>query len=196
MSLFNLILFLILGIEPDLVRREKIEIPANTFPSPSGEYLLFFEYGEGNSEYIPFRLAVLKNKGGKEIWRKADFNHTLADIADNVIVIGIDFDGPLSGKAKLHFYDKEGRKKNTAEVGFLGERAISSNNERYAILDGRNGLRVFNLKGEELFNLGKGNRFTISSDGKFVALADDEKITIFGEGKRLNTIFLLLSSGR
>jgi hypothetical protein len=106
----------------------------------------------------------------------------LIDIANNGTVVGIDFDGPGSGRAVLHFYAPGGAELGTASIGFLRATAFASNGSVYCVNDGINGLRVFTPDGTELYDLGTGNWFAVSADGARIALARDDGIEVFVRG--------------
>jgi hypothetical protein len=178
-----LIPLIALASEPVLVSETKLADTPNRFVSPNREFAAEFEYAQGNSEFVPITRFSLQDKTGRTLYTKADFKHTLADIADNGVVVGIDFDGPISGRAKLHFYNRSGAELGSADVGFLGARAFSANSAVYCVNDGLRGVRVFDLSGRELFSLGKANWFAVSADGRTIALAQDDGIALFAEGK-------------
>jgi hypothetical protein len=178
----------LMAAAPSLVSQEKASTDAYHFYSPGRAYEALVEYETGNTEYVPFSRFALKDKSGTTVYSKQGRGHTLLDIADNGTVVGIDFDGPISGRAKLHFYNVAGVEQGTAEVGFLDRRAFSADGRVYCVNDGKRGLRVFTVEGRELYNLGKGNRFAVSADGKQVVLAQDDAILLFTEGKQTSRI--------
>lgn len=182
---FFLFLLTLLPIRSSVVKREERR---DFFFSENEEYVGQVTYGEGNSEFIPFRSFTLRDKRGNILWRSDNFPYTLIDIANEGWTVGIFFAGPISGKAILHFYDPTGKKVGEGEVGFLNGRSFSQNGLVYGVLDGKNGLRIFHREGKELYTLGKGNYFAISPDGKIYALADDDQITFYQEGKRIKSI--------
>ncbi len=182
---FFLILFTLFPHRSSVTKREERR---DLFFSENGEYIGQVTYGQGNSEFIPFRSFTLKDKRGEFLWRSDNFPYTLVDISNEGWTVGIFFDGPISGKAILHFYDRTGRKKGEGEVDFLNSRAFSEDGKVYVVLDGKRGLRVFTREGKELYNLGKGNYFTISPDGRICALADDQQITFYQDGKKIKSI--------
>ncbi len=176
------------AFEPSLVSETKFSKEPNRFFSENGEFCGLVEYGTGNTEFIPITRLILQNKNGEIIYEKNNFSHTLVDIANNGAIVGIDFDGPISGRAILNFYDTKGVKLATTPVGFLLERCFSAESNIYCVNDGVNGLRVFRLNGQELYNLGKCNWFAVSRDGKMIALAQDTEIILFEHGNKVGKI--------
>ncbi|MEO0095818.1 MAG: hypothetical protein ABIL46_03070 [candidate division WOR-3 bacterium] len=189
MKFFIYLLPLFAGaIEPVLIKSEGYQFDPFVIYSPNHKYYALVTYGTGNSEFVPFDQFILKDNSNRIIYTKANFNHTVVDISDNGWVMGADFDGPISGKAILHFYDSKGVKHNTAEIGFFNQRAYSTDGSVYCVLDGLNGLRVFKADGTPLYNLGKGNTFAVSDDGSYIALALDEEIVLFFRGSQWGRI--------
>ena len=178
---------LLLASQPSLVSSTKLVSDANRSYSPNREFSVLTEYSQGNSEFVPFERFTLQDKSGATIYSKSKTTHTLLDVADNGVVVGIDGDGPISGRAKLHFYAPQGVERGTAEIGFLSGRAFAvpfplgegKGEGSYCVNDGRNGLRVFTLQGKERYNLGKCNSFAVSGDGKAIALATDDAVSVF-----------------
>jgi len=167
-------------------------IPAEPFliRSPTGEFSARFEYGAGTSEFIPIAGFQVFDRSGRSVYVKDDFKHTLFDIADNGRVVGIDFDGPVSGRAKLHFYDPGGQETGTAQIKFLSARQFSRDGSVYAVLDGMDGLRLFRAAGTELYSLGPASGFCLSSDGRSVALVRDRMIVLYQDGAEIGQISL------
>jgi hypothetical protein len=118
------------------------------------------------------------------VYTRSGGQHTVLDISDNGLVVGADFDGPVSGRAKLHFYDAQGRERGAADVGFWDWHGFSARGSVYCVQDGKQGLRVFTSEGKELYNAGRCNRFAVSADGRRVALATDEVIVLLNDGVR------------
>jgi hypothetical protein len=183
--LFPLTLF---AFQPSLIGKAKIDRAPDYLSSPNGRYHAEIEYSTGNSEFVPISRFVLRDEQGSIVYEKSNYRHTTFDIANNGAVVGIDFDGPVSGRAVLNFYDPKGALLGTSSVSFLNGTAFSSNGSVYCVHDGINGLRVFSPDGTELHNLGTGNWFTVSPDGNRVALARDKDIVLFGDGVELGRI--------
>uniref|UniRef100_A0A7C3YT49 WD40 repeat domain-containing protein n=1 Tax=candidate division WOR-3 bacterium TaxID=2052148 RepID=A0A7C3YT49_UNCW3 len=181
-------LFLFSLLSPSLYQVTEREERRDCFFSPNGKYYALLTYGKGNSEFVPFRAFSLRNKEGTLIWQSDSFPYTLIDLSNEGWTVGIFFDGPISGRAHLHFYDDRGRKRGEEEIGFLNARTFSENGKIYAVLDGKNGLRIFNREGKELYRLGFGNYFALSPDGKICALAQDTEIVFFTDGKRFQSL--------
>lgn len=146
------------------------------FHSPNREYVAEVEYSEGNSEFVPFSRITVSGPDGEEAYTLVNTTHTVVDLADNGAMVGVDFDGPISGRAKLHFYSPEGNVLGTADIGFLHQRKFPRG-EVYYVNDGMSGVRVFDQAGRESQSLGKANSFAVSADGR-VALARDDEIVI------------------
>jgi hypothetical protein len=176
------------AVEPALVRSTGIERDPRRCYSARRTFSARVEYAEGNSEFVPIGRFTLEDEKGNPAYTRSGDNHTLLDIADNGAAVGIDFDGPVSGRAELHFYDPQGIERGAAEVEFLNERAFSANSTVYCVNDGRLGLRVFDLQGKELYNPGTGNRFAVAPDGRTIALAGDEAIALYTEGTKTGRI--------
>jgi len=181
---------LVMAFEPVLVGRNRYEPEPLVMYSLNNQFHSLVSYGLGNSEFVPFDQFILQDKYGKTIYSKNNFNHTVVDIADNGFVVGSDFDGPISGKAILHFYDRNGVEQKTAAIDFLGQRAFSVSGNVYCVMDGINGLRVFKADGSPLYNLGKGNIFAVSLDGSYLALAKDQVIVLFSNGTLIGEILI------
>jgi len=184
--LFTLLLPLSLfffSLSPVLVSRESIRPEPNTFYSPGRAYRAAVEYTTGNSEFVPFSRFELSGPDGKAVYARKGDGHTVLDVSDQGRVVGVDFDGPVSGHALLHFYDLAGTEQATADVGFLDCRTFSSDGSRYAVLDGKAGLRVFSAEGAELYDLGPASTFALSGDGRVVALANEVEILLARDGK-------------
>jgi hypothetical protein len=179
---------LLCSLSPVLLDEYDIPAESNTVRSSAGEFSARFEYGAGTSEFIPITRFQLFDRSGKSVYVKEDFKHTLFDVADNGLVIGIDFDGPVSGRAQLHFYDPAGRETGTAEIKFLGDRRFSRDGSVYAVLDGTGGLRLFNAAGTGLYDLGLARGFCLSSDGRAVALIRDRMIVLYQDGAETGRI--------
>lgn len=189
---FFILMPLIAGaVEPTLIKIESFQFDPLVIYSPNHQYYALVTYGTGNSEFVPFDQFILKDNSNKIIYTKTNFNHTVVDISDNGWVVGADFDGPISGRAILHFYDSKGVKHNTAEIGFLNQRAYSTDGSIYCVLDGLSGLRIFKADGTPLYNLGKGNKFAVSNNGSYIALAKDEEIVLFLNGHQYGRIPIL-----
>lgn len=174
---------LALALAPTLVSERQAGTEPGQFRSPGGAYSALVDYSRGNSEFVPFERFELLDRAGRVVYAKSGIRHTVLDISDNGLVIGADFDGPVSGRAKLHFYDARGRERGTADIGFWGQRGFSADGSVYCVLSGRQGLRVFTSTGKELYNAGQGNRFAVSADGRQVALATDTEIRLLRDGK-------------
>jgi len=179
---------LALALAPTLVGERPISADVWQFRSPSGNYSAKVEYAPGNTELVPFARFELLDAAGKTVYVRSAGGHTVLDISDNGLVVGVDFDGPVSGRAKLHFYDAQGRERGTAEVGFWDRHGFSARGDVYCVLDGKRGLRVFTSDGKELYNAGRGSRFAVSADGRRVALATDEAILLLEAGVRTASI--------
>jgi hypothetical protein len=156
--------------------------------SSNKEYRGSITYGTGNTEYIPIDEFVLKDKDGRIQYSTDEFGHTVVDIANNGVFVGIDFDGPVSGKGMLFFYDQKGRVTGTSDIGFLLDRKFSYNGEKYCVNDGFSGVRVFQSNGTELYSLGKANFFSISNSGAMVAAARDAQIDIYKGADMVHSI--------
>ena len=190
------VLFLIplalMAATPVLVSQREPVDAAYHFPSPNRQFEAEVEYSEGNTEFVPFSSITVKNADGEVAYTLVNTTHTLVDVADNGAMVGIDFDGPMSGAAKLHFYSREGEALGTAEVGFLNERVFSGDGQRYCVNDGSRGVRMFVLDGHELHNFGVGEGFALSHDGKQVAVARDQFIKVYDEGEETRMIPVVL----
>ncbi len=174
---------LMMALTPTLVGERPAGTETGQFRSPSGFYSARVVYGSGNSEFVPFERFELLDRSSNTVYTRSGVQHTVLDISDNGLVVGVDFDGPVSGKAKLRFYDRDGQERGTANVGFWGQHGFSANGSVYCVLSGRQGLRVFASTGKELYNAGTGNRFDVSGDGRQVALATDTEIRLLRDGK-------------
>ena len=188
MLVLSLMPALALALAPILVGEWPVGTDVWQFRSPSGNYGARVEYSLGNTEFVPIDRFELRDRAGKTVYIKSDGQHTVLDISDNGLVVGVDFDGPVSGRAKLHFYDLQGRERGTAEVGFWDRHGFSSDGSVYCVLDGKRGLRVFSSEGKELYNAGRCNRFAVSADGRRVALATDDAILLLKDGVRTASI--------
>ncbi len=151
------------------------------FHSPNRAYVAEVEYSEGNSEFVPFSRITVRGPDGEEAYTLVSTTHTVVDIADNGAMVGIDFDGPMSGRAKLHFYSPGGSELGTADIGFLNQREFAGA-ELYCVNDGLNGVRSFDGSGRELWNLGKANYFTVATGGR-AAVARDDRIVRTIDGR-------------
>lgn len=179
---------LLSALAPTLVSERPVGTDVWQFRSPSGNYSARVEYASGNTEFVPFARFELLDATGKTVYAKSGGGHTVLDISDNGLVVGVDFDGPVSGRAKLHFYDARGRERGTADVGFWDRHGFSAGGSVYCVQDGKRGLRVFTSEGKELYNAGRCNRFAVSADGRRVALATDEAILLLEVGVRTASI--------
>jgi hypothetical protein len=186
--ILSLVPMLAMALAPTLVSERPIGTGVWQFRSPSGNYVAKVEYSTGNTEFVPFERFEIRDRTGKSVYTKGNVQHTVLDISDNGLVVGVDFDGPVSGKAKLYFYDAQGRERGTAEVGFWDRHCFSARGNVYCVLDGKRGLRVFTSEGRELYNAGRCSRFAVSADGRRVALATDEAILLLEAGVRTASI--------
>lgn len=189
-KLLFLIPVLTLALKPSLVSQTKITDNSYKLSSSNGEFCGSITYGEGTSEFVPIERFTLKDKSGHLRYELTQFGSTLVDISNNGSVVGIDFSGPVSNKATLHFYSPAGIQVGTASVGSLLERSFSTDGSVYCVNDGTSGLCVFDPAGNELHNVGRGNWFAVSADGKMIALAQDNSLLIFNEGKPAGSIAL------
>jgi len=192
MLALSLIPAMALALAPTLVSEQPVGADTLQFRSPSGNYGARVEYASGNTEFVPIDRFELRDRAGKTVYVKSGGQHTVLDISDHGLVVGVDFDGPVSGRAKLHFYDARGRERGTAEVGFWDRHGFSARGSVYCVLDGKRGLRVFTSEGRELYNAGRCNRFAVSADGRRVALATDDAILLLEDGVR--TAFIPVAS--
>lgn len=181
-TLLLLLLPALLPAAPRLVGQKALTHDAYHFTSPGRLFQAVVEFETGNSEFVPFSRFELRDAAGGLVYAKDQPGHTVLDVADNGIVVGIDFDGPISGRARLHFYDATGVEQGTADIGFLNRRAFSADGGTYCVNDGVNGLRVFSVRGSELHNLGPCNTFAVSPDGRRIALAQDDAIRLYTDG--------------
>ena len=188
MLVLSLMPALALALTATLVSERPAGADASQFRSPSGNYGAMVEYSLGNTEFVPIDRFELRNRAGKTVYAKGGGRNTVLDISDNGLVVGVDFDGPVSGAAKLHFYDAQGTERGSADIGFWNRHGFSSDGSVYCVLDGRRGLRVFTSEGKELYNAGQGNYFAVSADGRLVALADDESIRLLKDGVPISDI--------
>jgi len=182
MLILSLIPMLAVALSPALVGERPAVGDAAQFRSPSGSYSAKVEYASGNTEFVPLDRFELLDRDGKTVFMKTGTRHTVLDISDNGLVVGVDFDGPVSGHARLHFYDEQGGERGVAEVGFWGQHGFSADGSTYCVLDGKTGLRVFTSGGRELYNAGHCNQFAVSGDGRHVALAADDAIRLLKDG--------------
>jgi hypothetical protein len=173
---------LLFCLSPALLNETILPAETNLTRSLAGEYYARFEYGAGTSEFVPITRFELFDRTGRSIYFKNEFKHTLFDIADNGRVVGLDFDGPVSGRAQLHFYDPDGKAAGIADIGFLAGRQFSRDGSVYAVLDGSAGLRLYNGTGIELYNLGLGSGFVLSRDGRTCGLVRDREIVLNQDG--------------
>ncbi|MBM3314861.1 hypothetical protein FJY71_03345 [candidate division WOR-3 bacterium] len=167
---------------PRPVGEELVAADAFHYHSPAREFTAVVEFEAGNTEFVPFSRFELRDAAGRTIYAKPGSGHTVLDVSDDGFAVGIDFDGPVSGRARLHFYDLQGVEQGSAEVGFLNQRTFSDDGRTYCVLDGRAGLRAFR-DGRELYALGPGHRFAVSADGSRLALAQDSVIRLFAGGR-------------
>ncbi len=188
MLVLLLLPLLALALVPTLVSERPGGPDAWQFRSPSGNYGARVEYSFGNTEFVPIDRFELQDRTGKTMYTRSGGQHTVLDISDNGLVVGVDFDGPVSGRAKLHFYDLQGRERGTADVGFWARHGFSAGGSVYCVQDGKRGLRVFSSEGKELYNAGRCNRFAVSADGRQVALATDDAILLLKDGLRTTRI--------
>ena len=179
---------LLLAALPVLSGEEPLPERLDGFVSARGRFVATVEFTEGNSEFVPLARFELRDETGRLRYARAGDGHTVLDISDNGIVVGADFNGPVSGAARLVFYDPAGNPQGMVEIGFYNQRAFSADGSRFCVLDGRAGLRVFTADGRELYNLGQGNHFAVSADGRWIALARDEEILLFDEGRQAGLI--------
>ncbi len=190
-KLFLLILFiplLALAVQPVLLKESTANDNLMSVYSKKSLYHASFTYDAGNSEFIPIAEFTFYDANGAIVYHKDNFGHTLFDIGDNGVVVGIDYDGPISGKGALHFYNGQGAATGKTEIGFLMVRSFSENGMVYCVHDGINGVRVFDDTGKELYNLGKANSYALSGDGSLIAIATDEQIIIFKSGQEIDRI--------
>jgi len=117
---------LALALAPTLVSERPVGTDTLQFRSPGGDYGARVEYTLGNTEFVPIDRFELRDRAGKMVYTKSGGQHTVLDISDNGLVVGADFDGPVSGRAKLHFYDTQSRERGTADVGFWDRHGFSA----------------------------------------------------------------------
>lgn len=173
---------------PQMVRTTKISKERDRVFSKNKEFQGLIELSTGNPEFIPIDRFVLKDHEGRTIYEKADFGHTLVDISNQGSVVGIDFDGPMSGHAKLHFYNEKGEKTGERSVGFLRDRCFTADGKRYCVNDGGRGLRMFDASGQEIHELGPCNWFAASFDGNSVAMTTDNELILLEAGLEMARI--------
>lgn len=178
----------VMAFEPALVSQHAIDTQPTKIMSSRGDYYVVAEYGPGNTEYVTIDRFTLRTKTDELVYEKTGTKHTILDIANNGAVVGIDFDGPISGKALLHFYDVEGNEVGTALIGFLLERAFSGDGSVYCVHDGIGGVRVFSCNGTQLYDLGAGNTVAVSSDGTRIAVSRDDGIHVFEYGEMIKIL--------
>jgi hypothetical protein len=178
----------VMAVEPVLVGQSGTTVEPTRIMSPGGEYSISFEYGTGNTEYITIERFTVWTKTDVFVYEKTQTKHTILDIADNGIVVGIDYDGPVSGKARLHFYDADGQEVGTALIGFLLERMFAHDGSAYCVNDGTEGVRVFRSDGIELYRLGASNKIAVSPDGSCIAAAGDDGIYLYENGEETATL--------
>ncbi len=176
------VLLLFESLSPSLIEQESLPGDAGAIWSPGRTYRAAVEFESGNSEFVPLSRFKLVGPDHRTVYERRGDGHTVLDVSDHGQVVGIDFDGPVSGHARLHFYDRAGTVKGSADVGFLDHRAFSDDGSAYAVLDGRSGLRVFSVDGTERYNLGPGTCFALSADGRTAALARDGEIALTRDG--------------
>lgn len=182
---------LIFALEPTLIRTYSRTSDPLTISSLDGNYKGRIDYGDGNTEFIPIDHFILEDSNGDLVYEKHAFGHTLLDIANTGIVVGIDFDGPVSGRATIHFYDRNGEETQSHEIGFLQDRVFSENGEIYCVNDGINGLTVFDGNGKKLYAVDRANYIAVSRNGRMIAAASDDGIDIYEDGQLVSTIPLM-----
>ncbi len=178
----------IAGFQPVLTATNPVGDEVNRRYSENRQYYAEFEYATGTPEFVPIARFQLFDPNGKAIYSIPDFQHTIFAVGNTGMVIGVDFDGPVSGRARLTFYDPAGRPGKTADIGFLLDQTFTRDGLRYGVNDGSNGVRIFDSEGEELYNLGPANQFALSSDGRIAVLARDTDILIYENGKFLRRV--------
>lgn len=179
---------LVLALTPVLVNVRPADTDGLPFRSPNGSFGARVEYGAGASDFVPIARFELLDRAGNVVYTKVGGGHTVLDISDHGLVVGADFDGPVSGRAKLHFYDAQGHERGRADIGFWDRHGFCADGSVYCVLDGRQGLRVFTSEGRELYNAGRGHRYAVSPDGRQVALADDREIRLLRDGELVASI--------
>ena len=187
-KILMLIPLAVMAVEPVLVGHAMKDAEPTRVVSPGGEYSISFSYGAGNTEYVTIGQFTVRTRGDALVYTKTETEHTILDIADNGIVVGIDYDGPVSGKARLHFYNADGQELGTALIGFLLERMFAHNGSVYCVNDGMEGVRVFNCDGIELYRLGVSNKIAVSPDGSCIAVARDDGIHVYENGEETSTV--------
>ena len=177
-----------MAVEPSLTGQAAMVRDPETVVSPGGTYCLSFQYGSGNTEYVPIDRFTVLTREGEFVYEKTGIQHTVLDISDHGIVVGIDFDGPVSGRGRLVFYDAAGQETGTATIGFMLGRTFSRDGSAYCVQDGEAGLRVFDTDGTQRYCLDRGNTFAVSYDGSRVAVTRDGSIAVYHNGVHTSTI--------
>jgi hypothetical protein len=177
-----IISLLALAISPVPVSRSPVTGDAGTFFAPGRGYRATVEYETRLTDFVPFSRFELRDAGDRVIYSRPGDGLTVLTVGDNGAVVGAEFDGPVSGRARLRFFDAAGVEAGRADVGFYGERAFSADGSVFVVNDGRAGVRVFSAAGRELHNLGPAHRFAVAADGRLVALAQDDNLALYRDG--------------
>ena len=179
-----------LFVTPVPADRTEFEPHAPGFQSPARTYRAEVEYEMRLTDFVPFSRFALYDAAGRMLYSRPGEGITMLDIADNGIVVGAEFDGPVSGRTRLRFFATTGTEIGTAEIGFYGPREFSRDGSVFCVLDGREGVRVFTAAGQELYNLGPANRFAVSADVHRVELARDDALVLFRDGDEQGRVAL------
>jgi WD40 repeat protein len=123
---------------------------------------------------------------------------------DEKTVVGmLAFEGQVN--SKILFYNETGAKIKELDIPNFQGITFSPNGQWVAVNSAKDGILVFDSKGEKVWEMGKGEKVCFSLDGKIVALESSGNIKIFSEqrekanlnlGNSLLRILVLSSDGK
>lgn len=177
-----LIILATLASAPASLSRTPLAHDGRTFHSPGRAYRAEVEYETRLTDFVPFSRFELYDADSRLVYARPGEGITTLVISDQGVVVGAEFDGPVSGRARLRFFDPAGEELGRADIGFYGGQEFSGDGSVFCVNDGRAGVRVFTSAGRELYDLGPASGFAVSADGRQVVLVREEALVLYRDG--------------
>ncbi len=167
------------GVELRLISKQPIEAPkkrgkVEEIKSENGKFKGIIVYGPG-TEFLPIEKFTLLDSKGNIIWEKDHPGATGIDITNDGSVIAEALRG-ARGPTILSFYDPKGNLiKRTDELRIRGPSFTLNDVRLITVNTGRDGLLVFDFKGNLVKNYGPCRDYIVSSDFKSLVINTFEK---------------------
>jgi len=145
--------------------------------SDNGDFVLRMTY-EGNGDYVTVSKAELFDLHGNLITTIERPGFSEALVSNSGEIVGIDRNINISYKSQLLFFDGNGALINTVEFPAVTQVKFSADGQGVGAVSGNRGLVIFDLRGNEMAEIGDCQwfEFVIQSGGVICAYTNNNRI--------------------